>query len=425
MRIALLRPARRSLQKGKLQSVKIAVVNNFFPPRPGGSSHLADHLARRYAEAGHEVLVLTATYGDAAREEVRDGFRIRRLPCWTLPKTRFAANFDIGFTMSPRTVRDVFAQLDEFAPDVVHQHGQFFDLTWISGFWARKRRVPTLLSIHTRLESPLSRFNSAVYGLADRMLVAPLMRVHRPVLVVMDKLMDHYIQRRYRRAISGTVPIPVGVDPARMRGGSGEPLRAAHALGARPVILSVGHVIPQRNRIALVKALPAILERHPDAVLLVIGGLYHTEFLDVAVRLNVRESIFAVGAQPQSTIPDYFALASIEVHELEGEGFGTASLEALAAGVPVAAAVEPDNFLGITLRDREELYLVPFAPGTTTADTAALASAVNEVLDDPDAARARVAGPAAELVETHFTLDRVAERHLEVLADLVANRTTT
>ncbi|MCW2757911.1 MAG: hypothetical protein JWO46_1657, partial [Nocardioidaceae bacterium] len=40
--------------------MRIAVVNNFFPPRPGGSSHLADHLARQYAARGHEVLVLTA-----------------------------------------------------------------------------------------------------------------------------------------------------------------------------------------------------------------------------------------------------------------------------------------------------------------------------------------------------------------------------
>lgn len=399
--------------------MRIAVVNNFFPPRPGGSSHLADHLARRYADQGHEVLVLTAAYGGAPADEQRDGFRIRRVPSWTLPKTRFAANFDIGFTISPRAKRVVFDELDRFAPDVVHQHGQFFDLTWLSGYWARKRRVPTLLSIHTRLESPLSRFNSAVYGLGDRWLVTPMMRLHRPTLVVMDKLMGEYIRKRYRRAIRGTVAIPVGVDPERMSGGDAAVARSSHDLDDRPVILSIGHVIPQRNRIALVKALPRILERHPAAVVLVVGGVYHDEFLKLAEKLGVREAVLAVGAQPQSTIPDYLAAASIEVHELEGEGFGTASLEGLASGVPIAAAIDADNFLDIELVDGRELFLVPFRAGTTSADPDALADTINRVLDDPEAARATVGGPARELIERHFTLDRVATRHLEVLADLV------
>lgn len=411
-------------ERKQLHPVRIAVVNNFFPPRPGGSSHLADHLARRYAEHGHEVLVLTAAYGGAPAYEERDGFSIRRVPSWTLPKTRFAANFDIGFTISPRAKRVVFDELDRFAPDVVHQHGQFFDLTWLSGYWARRRRVPTLLSIHTRLESPLSRFNSAIYGIADRMLVTPLMRLHRPTLVVMDKLMDEYIHKRYRRAISGTVAIPVGVDPEKMRDGDAAVARSSHGLGDRPVILSIGHVIPQRNRIALVRALPRVLERHPDAVVLVVGGVYHDEFLELAERLGVAHAVMAVGAQPQSTIPDYLAAASIEVHELEGEGFGTASLEGLASGVPIAAAIEADNFIGIELVDGRELYLVPFRDGTTSADPTALADTISRVLDDPEAARAAVGGPARELIERHFTLERVSARHLEVLGSMVDGAVT-
>lgn len=36
--------------------MRIVVVNNFYPPRVGGSSHLSDALARGYAARGHEVL---------------------------------------------------------------------------------------------------------------------------------------------------------------------------------------------------------------------------------------------------------------------------------------------------------------------------------------------------------------------------------
>lgn len=403
--------------------MRIAVVNNFFPPRPGGSSHLADHLAKHYAARGHDVLVLTATYGDAPAREERDGFTIVRIPAWTLPKTRFAANFDIGFTTSPRAKRRVFEVLDDFDPDVIHQHGQFFDLTWLSGWWARRRARPTLLSIHTRLESPLSRFNSAIYGLADRLLVTPLMRVHRPTLVVMDRLMDRYIDRRYSRAISGKVIIPVGIDPAKMRGGDPTVLANRLGTGQRPLIVSLGHVIPQRNRIALVKAMPAILRRHPDALVVVVGGVYHDEFLTIAEELGVRESVVAMGARPSSEIPDILAGAALEVHELEGQGFGTASLEALAAGVPVVAGVRTDNFIEVSLKDGGDLFLVASrGPQDERASIDDLAAVICRVLDDPAGARAAVSANAARLIDDHFTIVAVGDKHLEVLERL---RTTS
>lgn len=399
--------------------MRIAVINNFFPPRPGGSAHLADHLASQYAAAGHEVLVLTAAYKDARVEEQRDGFRIVRVPAWTLPQTRFAGNFDIGFTISPRAKRRVFEVLDDFAPDVVHQHGQFFDLTWLSGWWARRRGVPTLLSIHTRLESPLSRFNSFVYAVADRVLVAPLMRVHRPRLVVMDILMDRYIDRRYRRSHGGKVAIPVGIDPTVMRGGSAAGAHARLGFNDRPLVLSIGHVIPQRSRIALAEALPAVLERFPQTAVVVIGGVYHDEFLQVAQRLGVDHAIIALGTLPQRDIPDFLAAADVEVHELEGIGFGTASLEALAVGVPVIASIEPDNFLDFRVEDGRELFITPpISDSDAKADPAALSSTLIRVLEDPDGARRQVAENAKQLIDQHFTIERVAAKHLEVLAGM-------
>lgn len=400
--------------------MRIVVVNNFFPPRPGGSSHLADHLAKQYAAAGHEVLVLTAGYQGASAEESRDGLRIVRIPAWTLPKTRFAANFDIAFTVSPKAKRAVYALLDDFQPDVLHQHGQFFDLTWMSGAWARKRRVPTLLSIHTRLFSP-NAVNNFIYRMGDALLVNPLMKLHKPTLVVMDVLMDQYIHSRYRRSISGKTFIPVGIDPTALRGGDGSIARERHDLGDRHVLLSLGHVIPQRSRLALVKALPAVLQKYPDVAVVVIGRVYHDEFLHKAKELGVEHAILAIGARPQGEIPDYLAAADLEVHELEGQGFGTASLEALAVGIPVVAAIRPDNFVEFEVEDGRELFIAPFFSATDErADPEALARTILTVLADPLAARGQVSENAQRLIDDHFTIEKVTEKHLAVLADLVA-----
>ncbi|TDC01820.1 glycosyltransferase family 1 protein [Micromonospora fluostatini] len=393
--------------------MRIVVVNNFFPPRPGGSSHLSESLARGYAAAGHDVLVVTAAYQDAPAYEERDGLRIVRLPAVMLPQTRLAVSFDISFATRPSLPRRLRRLLDDFRPDVIHQHGQFFDLTWATSRYARKRGVPVLLSVHTRLENPAARY-AKVFRWLDALLVKPFMRLSRPRVVVMDVLMQEYIESRYRGAHAGLAPIPVGVDPEWVLGGNGQRVRDRHDLGDAPVILSVGHVIPLRDRVALVEALPAVLAVVPDAKLLVCGHVYYHLFLERARALGVEHAVVAVGKVAKSEIPDYLAAATVESHE-QGIGLGTATLEAMAAGVPVVAPARPDNFPGIALRDGENVLLCP--PG----DVAGLADRLVRALTDPALAK-QVGVNGQALVHAHFTLDRVLDRHLAVLTELAAAR---
>ncbi len=386
--------------------MRIAVVNNFFPPRVGGSSHLSDALARGYAANGHEVLVVTAAYRDAPAEEYRDGLRIVRMPAWTIPETRLSVAFDISFAGRPSLPRRLRALLDGFAPDVLHQHGQFFDLTWATGAWARRRGVPALLSVHTRLENPSARY-AGVFRLLDALLVRPALRRFRPRVVVMDKLMDRYIRSRYAGAYAGLEYIPVGVDASVTRR-DGRPVRDRHGLAERPVILSLGHVIPLRDRVTLVEALPKVLASHPDAVLLVVGRVYYDAFLRRANALGVDHAVRSVGPVARSEVPQYLGVAAVECHE-SGIGLGTASLEAMAAGVPVVAPVDADNFPGLDLTGKLRLV--------RKGDPDALAATINSMLADP--VDAELVGRAGqELVREHFSLDSVLERHLTVLADL-------
>jgi len=373
---------------------------------------MADNLARGYAAAGHEVLVLTAAYPGAPERETGAGFEIVRLPAVSLPQTRLSVSFDIAFTIRPSLLRAVDRELTSFNPDVIHQHGQFFDLTWATGWWAGRRDVPVLLSIHTRLESPNKGYGAVFHGL-DAALVAPALRTYRPRVVVMDVLMRDYIADRYHRVVRDTIAIPVGVDPEWVLGGDPTRMRREWGLEGRPVVVSLGHVIPLRDRVALVNAIPGILNRHPDLAVVVVGTVYYDAFLKRAEELAVSHVINAVGAVPKSDVPDVLAAADLETHDLQGYGLGTASLESMAAGVPVVAAVRPDNFPGITLRDGLDVVLVP------QDDPNALSRAVNNILDDPAAARARMAPNQQALIAEHFTLASMTRQYLAALADLV------
>jgi len=228
---------------------------------------------------------------------------------------------------------------------------------------------------------------------------------------VMDVQMDDYIHQRYRRGYAGLDYIPVGVDPNRMAGGDGEVVRTRHGLGDAPLIVTLGHVIPLRDRVWLVEALPAVLAELPDTRLVVVGHVYYDLFLQRARELGVEHAVLAIGAVAKSEVPDYLAAADIECHDLQGYGMGTATLESMAAGVPVVVAVRPDNFPGIDLISGEHCVLVP------QGDIDAIAGAITKLLRDP-ADRARIGESGRSLIQRHFAMDVVLEQHLAVLRSL-------
>jgi len=394
--------------------MRIVVVNNFFPPRVGGSAHMAASLAQQYARAGHDVLVVTAEHGEAPRTEERDGYRIVRLPAAKMPKLGLSIDFDLSFvSLVPGNRRRLFRLLHEFQPDVLHLHGQFFDLSWLAGSYARKYRIPVLLTVHTLLVSD-NPWYGAVFRLLDAALVRPVLRRIRPRFLLLDKLGVDYCARRYGVTSAERLPIPIDtehLDRAPIRD-----VRAENGIGDGPLIVSLGHVIPLRDRIPLVEALPGILDRYPSVKVLVAGKVYHDAFLRRADELGVRHALIVKGAVPRQDVPSYFAAADIVTHDLNG-GCGTASLEAMATGTATIASVTEDNYPGIELRNGENVLLVP------PDDAATVASTIIELLDDP-ARRAEIARRQSALVRGSFALDVVAKAHLRILEALCSSTTS-
>jgi glycosyltransferase involved in cell wall biosynthesis len=307
-----------------------------------------------YARAGREVMVTSASYDGTPSREQRDGMDIVRVPSVKLPKTGLSLNFDMAFALRPGLLRNLTRRLDAFAPEIIHQHGQFFNLTWASGEYARRRRAPTLLTVHTPLENA-NRINAAVLKTLDRVLVRTALRRYRPPLVVIDQLMEQYITDRYRGLYPALYPITIGLDLAEFhRGDAARALDQLRLPASTPIIASVGHVIPLRSRIPLIEALPAVAAAVPDVKVAVGGGLYHSEFLARAEQLGVADRVVAIGSVRKEEVADYLAATTVECHE---QGIGIAMLAAIAAGVPVVVIAQADNFPGLPLTDRGEMYL--------------------------------------------------------------------
>jgi len=394
--------------------MRILVVNAFFPPLTTGSAHFSYDVARRYAACGHDVMVLTAQPDGAARTDTIDGIPVRRLRTrWAQPG-KVSFNYSIPFVFRRRAFREVRDMIREFRPDVIHQNGQFFDLTLITSVAAWRERIPRVLTIHTPL-THTATVTRLVISAIDRTVLRFFVRLGTSRVVAVDRYTMEMCQRRYRP--KGAVSfIPATLDTAGFGSGDSERVRKLLDLGDRPVILSFGHVIPIRSRRPLMRAIPALIERIPDVVVVVVGQVYDTEFLRIAEELGVSDRVITVGRVPHAEVPDFLAASDLECHELDGHGIGITTFEVMAAGVPVVAAAPSDTFPGIELGDWPALRL------SGDPSPVALADRIADVLDSTDDAVSEMVAQQRDFIERNFSTEIVASKYLALFDELAGSQ---
>ncbi|MGW2085068.1 glycosyltransferase family 4 protein [Streptomyces sp. NPDC001880] len=220
-----------------------------------------------------------------------------------------------------------------------------------------------------------------------------------------------------RARMSRLVP---GVDPEvyRPRAGAGPDPRTELGLHGKRVILCVARLVPRKGQDTLIRALPLIRNKVPDAVLVVVGqGPDEARLRKLAAR-HGEGAVRFVGGVSHTDTPPYYAAADVFAMPcrtrragLEAEGLGIVFLEAAASGLPVVVGDSggaPDTVLdGRTGR---------VVDGT---DPAAVAGALTGILLDPG--RAAMGAAGREWVRESWSWDASA-RHLTQLLTPVEQR---
>ena len=189
----------------------------------------------------------------------------------------------------------------------------------------------------------------------------------------------------------------------------GSQVRAEHGLADRPVVVCVSRLVPRKGQDTLVRALPAIRRRVPDAALLLVGGgPYRADLQRLAAANGVAEHVVLTGGVPWARLPAHYAAGDVFAMPcrtrragLDVEGLGIVYLEASATGLPVVAGDSggaPD-----AVRPEETGYVVP------GRDVDALADRVSTLLGDPALAR-RMGETGRRWVEDQWQWDTQAAR---------------
>lgn len=168
------------------------------------------------------------------------------------------------------------------------------------------------------------------------------------------------------------------------------------------VLAGIGRLVPQKGYDVAVRALPAVLEVEPRAVLVVAGEGPEREALTrLAAELRVSHALRLPGRC--GDVAALLARARLFVHPARWEGLGVVLLEALLAGVPVVAtrASAVPEVVG------DAGVLVP------ADDSAALAAALRELLLDPARAE-RIVAAGARRARAEFSVERMVAATLAV-----------
>jgi glycosyltransferase involved in cell wall biosynthesis len=281
----------------------------------------------------------------------------------------------------PRPVRDAAevlrlrGLLRRGQPDIVHAHGLRAGAVAALALTGRPRQRPALaVTVHNAPSA--SPAAAAVYVLLEWIVA----RRADAVTWVSDDLGDRMRRRRARNAGRALVPAPPAPVPS-----PAQVTRARDELGGTgpPVVLAAGRLIRQKGFAVLIAAAALWRHRNPAPVLAIAGE----GPLAPALALQARSAGLAVHFLGQrDDVPALLAAADVVVVPSLWEGQPLFVQEALRAGKPVVAA----RTGGIpALTGEDGALLVP--PG----DAAALAGAVESVLDDP-ALAAKLAAAAAQ-----------------------------
>ena len=169
-----------------------------------------------------------------------------------------------------------------------------------------------------------------------------------------------------------------------------------------PIFGSAGRLDSWKGFDVMLDAVPAILDRHPTATFVLVGGAHkfnasHAAALrEQAQRLNLDGRVRLVGYQENPE--EWMQAMDVFVHGSRSEPFGMVVIEAMALGKPVVASAEGGPTEVIT--PGIDGLLSPYG------DPDALAQSILQLLDDPEL-RSRVGSAARERAQD-FTVRRYA-----------------
>jgi glycosyltransferase involved in cell wall biosynthesis len=213
--------------------------------------------------------------------------------------------------------------------------------------------------------------------------------------------------------------IPNGVDCVRFQPISPDPtlLTELDLTAAHPRLGFAGEAGHKKGLLTMLQALALLRRHHPQATLLLIGGVREdarrilAEFLDSQPEL--RSAVRELPWLPQERLAAYYSLLDIFWHPALGDGLPNAVLEALACEVPIVASRVGGAADVLADTPLVSLLIPP-------NDPLALAETSLRLLRLKPQARAELGAAGRDWAMLRFTVNAEVKAYLDLYAELDA-----
>lgn len=293
---------------------RVLMVTPRSPLAQGGVERHVMEVSRRVAAAGATVGVLcTDPGGPPLREEERDGVAIRTVRAWP-------ANRDWCF--APR----IWREMSRRRWDVVHVQSYHTFVAPLAMLRALVLGIPYVVTFHGGGHSSEAR--NRIRG-AQRLLLGPLLRRAQRLVAVARFEIGQYGDELGLPAEKFAL-IPNGTDLAFSDAGAsnGQP-------SGPPTIASIGRLERYKGHHRAIAAFPYVLEREPEARLLIVGtGPYEPDLREQAVELGVDSAVELTSTPPDQprAMAELLQRISLVVLLSDFETHPLVALEAAASG---------------------------------------------------------------------------------------------
>ena len=267
-------------------------------------------------------------YTEVTRKEAREGLEVYHPRYFMTPKLGMAF---YGLKMFLSVLPTVKKVQENFNFDIIDTHYVYPD-GFAGILLGRVFKKPVVVSargsdIHLYSRLPIIR----------RLLQYTLHKADK-VIAVCEALQEGIV----RLGISGEkiVVIPNGVDPAKFYPIRKEVAKEALGLPPKQVILSVGHLTPNKGFDLLIKAMKILYTEldEKNLYLVIVGeGKYRRELERIISVLNLDQQVRLAGDIPHHELYRWYGAADLFCLASRQEGWPNVLLESLSCGTPVVA----------------------------------------------------------------------------------------
>lgn len=365
--------------------MRIGFFTDTYFPQVSGVATSIKTLKEELEKYGHEVYIFTTTDPNARAIE-KNIIRMPSVPFVSFKDRRIVV----------RGMWYAYLVAKELSLDLIHTHTEFG--TGILGkMVGKKLRIPVLHTYHTMYEDYLHYIaNGKVLRPShvkylSRIFVNHSTGVVCPSQRVINTLLGY-------GAVAPMTIIPTGINIEKFRRPDitqeqVEQLRASLGLTKdNLMLLSLSRLSYEKNIQALINGLPKVLERHPEAQMVIVGkGPYREDLEELAMSLGVADHVQFTGEVANEDVALYYKAADYFISASTSETQGLTYTEAMAAGAQTVALgndyldqLFDSPSLGITFEKEEDFAyaLVAYIDSGIPVDKGILEKKMYEISSD-------------------------------------------